>query len=120
MNDTELVDLLLENYTEQYNIYKSMLANINSGFPPEGKSVDLGRVITVLEDRKKSFERIKVIDDRIQGNKIGWDRRKNDVHTIPAETLKMLLKNIQHILSQVMEANRRLEEMVNLALKKKE
>jgi hypothetical protein len=120
MNDNELVDLLLENYTEQYDIYKSLLADINSGFPPNGETVDMGKVIRVLEERKKAFERIQVIDDRIKGNKIGWDRRKNDVHTLPAETLKMLLKNIRHILSQVMEANRRLEEMMTAALKKKE
>lgn len=118
MNDNELVDLLLANYSEQYEIYKTLLADLNSGFPAGGGVPDMTVIIRVLEERKKAFERIKAIDDRIAGNKIGWDRRKHEIQTIPAETLKMLLKNIPHIISQVMEANRRLEEKLSGILRK--
>ena len=115
MNDQELVDLLLTNYSEQYGIYKELLGSLNAGLPAPGAGPDMTRVIRVLEERKGAFERIKAIDDRIAGNKIGWDRRKNEIHTLSAETLKILLKNIKDILAEVLEAHRCLEEAVKNA-----
>jgi len=116
VNDAELVELLLSNYREQYSVYQSLLTNLNAGLPTNGKPPEMSKIISVLEERKKAFDRIQVLDSRIQRNKIGWDRRKNDVNTIEAETLKTVLRNIRQILAQVMAANERLEAIVNSAV----
>jgi len=118
MNDGDLIELLLENYTEQYNIYKFLLDNINAGIPTGDTPPDVSKIIKILEERRKSFDRIKEIDDGIKPYKIDWEKRKNEVDSVLAETLKTLLKNIKEILSKVMEANERLEEIMNKALRK--
>ncbi|MFH0918938.1 MAG: hypothetical protein V1913_01135 [Fibrobacterota bacterium] len=115
MNDHELVELLLSNYTAQYGLYRDLLADLNAGIPAPGRAPEMAGIIRVLEARKQAFDRIKAIDDRIAGNKIGWDRRKNEIHTVAAETLKTLLKKIKDILAEVLEASRRLEESVKNA-----
>jgi hypothetical protein len=119
MNDDGLVQLLLENYTAQYNIYKNLLGNINDGVPTGKETPDMQELIHVLNERKKAFDSIKAIDDRIMPHKIGWDRRKNEIHTVPAETLKTLLRNIKEILAKVMEANDRLEAFMQKVIKNK-
>lgn len=118
MNDGELITLLLANYQEQYGIYRTLLSDLTAGLPANGRQPDMARVIAVLEARKLAFEKIKAIDERIQYNKVGWDRRKNDLHSIEAETLRTLLSNIRLILSQVMEANDRLESAVKQSMGK--
>ena len=118
MNDDQLVDLLLANYTEQYALYRSLLDNLHAGIPAQGSPPDMPRIIGVLEQRSRVFERIREIDERIRNNKIGWDRRKHEIRTATAETLKTLLTQIRDILGRVMEANARLESLIQQAAPK--
>jgi len=118
MNDDQLVDLLLSNYTEQYTLYRSLLDDLHAGVPAPGAAPDIPRIIGVLEQRNRVFERIREIDDRIRNNKIGWDRRKHEIRTAPAEKLKALLAQIRDILGRVMEANARLESLIHQAAKR--
>lgn len=113
MNDQELVELLLDNYTRQYRVYKALVDNINAGLPAPGTAPDLSRITGILAERSRAFDEIKRLDDRIAPNKVGWDRRKNEVQTVQAETLRALLRNIKDILGKVMDANKRLEEVVS-------
>jgi hypothetical protein len=112
MNDQELVELLLGNYTRQHALYKALLGNLNAGLPAAGAAPDVPRILKALSERNRAFDEIKRLDERIQANKIGWDRRKNELSFVRAETLKAVLRNIKDVLSQVMDANRRLEEVV--------
>ncbi|OGS36633.1 MAG: hypothetical protein A2293_00650 [Elusimicrobia bacterium RIFOXYB2_FULL_49_7] len=113
MNDQELVELLLSNYSEQYRLYQALLQNLHAGLPRTGEAPDLPRILKVLQERNRTFDTIKALDERIQRNKIGWDRRKNELHSVSAETLKTLLRNIADILGKVMETNTRLEEALS-------
>ncbi|OGJ90902.1 MAG: hypothetical protein A2268_09675 [Candidatus Raymondbacteria bacterium RifOxyA12_full_50_37] len=112
MNDGDLVGLLLANYSKQYEIYKELLKNLSSGLTENGGKAAIYPIIQILSARNRAFDLIKELDDQITPHKIGWDRRKNDLHTVEAETLKAMLAKIKTILSDILVANTKLENVL--------
>ena len=89
MNDQELVNLLLDNYHRQLQCFKQILNDSECELKiisTVEKSDDINKKaevikghVELLKKRGSLLDQIKEIDVEIKGNKIGWDRRKNDV-----------------------------------------
>ena len=126
MNDQELVNLLLDNYHRQLQCFKQILNDSECELKiisTVEKSDDINKKaevikghVELLKKRGSLLDQIKEIDVEIKGNKIGWDRRKNDVDFEEDQQLKTIVKDIKDMITKMLEYDKKFQEFNNKTL----
>ncbi|MFP4520825.1 MAG: hypothetical protein ACLFQK_01640 [Fibrobacterota bacterium] len=120
MNDKELVSLLLDNYSRQLDIFlkikaeasaeKSEIEGLNGSSDLNASAGVIKKHVDILKKRSLMLDESRKIDLEIKNNKIGWDRRKNEIDFPEAEKLKAVISEIKNILAFIISCDKNFQK----------
>jgi archaellum component FlaC len=113
MTESEMVLLLVNNYTQQLAVYQELKESMKRIRQQLALSVDFNLILGNLRQRNVLFHKIESLDSQIKEQKTSWETHKNGIFTTEAEILRARLKQIQNLLDEIMAMEHDLENTIN-------